>query len=424
MSFRFVHAADLHLDTPYDTIGHVASEDVREALRDASLRAFDNLIDLTIERDAAFLVLAGDIYDGAERGVRAQLRFRRGLERLHAAGIQTFVVHGNHDPLESGWSAIRDWPASVTIFGCSDVEAVPVTRDGVQLATVYGISYATRDVSENLSLRYHRREDPGIHLGLLHCNIGDDRDHAPYSPCSVDDLRRGGMDYWALGHIHKRHTVNAHAPWVVYPGNTQGRSSKPSERGAKGALVVTVDGTAIQEPEFVALDRVRFVTIEVDVTDLPDVAAVQSALLDQTADIQAAHRDRGILMRAVVTGRGAIHTELARPGVLADLRRDVQDAVAGTDPFLWCESIRDETRLAIDRDAMRQRDDFLAALLEVSAGFGGDPDGLRSFAGERFGELERGPLARYVADLDDDPLPALLRSAEDLVIDLLEGGDA
>lgn len=109
-TFRFVHAADLHLDTPFEGIGRVAPQ-IAEALRDASLNAWDALVRLTIDRDAAFLLLAGDIYDGAERGVRAQLRFVRGLERLAEHRIQTFIVHGNHDPLD-GWSAIRKWPPS------------------------------------------------------------------------------------------------------------------------------------------------------------------------------------------------------------------------------------------------------------------------------------------------------------------------
>jgi len=132
MTFRFVHAADLHLDTPFK--GLTATDDlVAEALRDASLDAFDNLVQLAIGCKAAFVLLAGDIYDGESRGVRAQLRFLRGLENLSSANIKVFVVHGNHDPL-GGWSAIRQWPAGVTIFGHSDVECHSVQRDGQTLA--------------------------------------------------------------------------------------------------------------------------------------------------------------------------------------------------------------------------------------------------------------------------------------------------
>ena len=109
--FRFIHAADLHLDTPFQGVAGPAPE-VATALYEASLQAWDNVVDLAIEREAAFVLIAGDIYDGADRGVRAQLRFLAGLKRLDEAGIRSFVVHGNHDPLD-GWSAIREWPAGV-----------------------------------------------------------------------------------------------------------------------------------------------------------------------------------------------------------------------------------------------------------------------------------------------------------------------
>ncbi|EQD56849.1 metallophosphoesterase, partial [mine drainage metagenome] len=138
MSFCFIHAADLHLDTPFKGIERV-SPVIGEALRDASLKAFDALIDLAEKRNAAFVLLAGDIYDGPERGVRAQLRFYNGLKRLSDMSIHSFVVHGNHDPLNAGWSAIRDWPQLATIFGHDTIGSVVVERDGVQLATVHGI---------------------------------------------------------------------------------------------------------------------------------------------------------------------------------------------------------------------------------------------------------------------------------------------
>src|SRR3954467_1145267 len=141
--FCFVHAADLHLDTPFQGVGRTTPA-VGAALRDASLEAWDALVELTLRRQAAFLLIAGDVYDGAERGLRAQLRFLRGLERLSAAGVQVLVAHGNHDPLD-GWSAIRAWPPGVHVFGSDVVEAVAIERDGAVLATVQGISYARRD---------------------------------------------------------------------------------------------------------------------------------------------------------------------------------------------------------------------------------------------------------------------------------------
>jgi predicted phosphodiesterase len=287
MRFCFVHAADLHLDTPFEGLGRVNPE-LGDRLRDASLDAFDDLVRLTIERRAEFLVLAGDVYDGADRGVRAQLRFLRGLKRLAFEGIRVFVIHGNHDPLD-GWSAIRAWPANVTLFGAAGVEAHVVERDGYRLATVYGMSYPRRDVTENLALRFRRSEAPGLHIGLLHCAVGAVGDHALYSPCTVDDLRRAGMDYWALGHIHDRRVLAERDPWVVYPGNLQGRSTKPSERGAKGATVVYVDNGAVDRLEFVPCDRARFVEAVVDVSGATTLPDVEAACLDALGRLRAEH---------------------------------------------------------------------------------------------------------------------------------------
>src|SRR5580658_3317530 len=205
--FCFVHAADLHLDTPFEGV-RASAPDVAEALADASLAAFDSIVALALSRQAAFLVVAGDVYDGPDRGVRAQLRFHRGLEQLDAAGIRTFVVHGNHDPVDTGWSAVRRWPPGVTIFPSGAVGEERVEVGGETIACVQGISYPRRDVRENLALRFGRPRGGALSVGVLHCNVGSTSEHADYSPCTIDDLLTAGISYWALGHVH-RHAVLA-----------------------------------------------------------------------------------------------------------------------------------------------------------------------------------------------------------------------
>ncbi len=296
----FVHAADLHLDTPFQGL-HSTAPDVARRLADASLEAFDNVVSLAVERRARFVVLAGDIYDGPVRGLRAQIRFRRGLERLSEEGISAFVAHGNHDPIDTGWSAVRSWPRLVHIFGAQRPSVERVVLDGEQVATVQGISYPRRDVQENLSLLFEKPVGPGPHIGVLHCNVSGAglgthagrpagsagwSAHADYSPCSLADLTSRGLDYWALGHVHTRCVLagGAGEPFVVYPGNTQGRSPAAPERGAKGAMVVHADGSQILDVEFVPCDAVRFADVEIDLADaadLPDVGDLlrQGALL-------------------------------------------------------------------------------------------------------------------------------------------------
>jgi len=419
LKFCFIHAADLHLDTPFSGIRE-AAPDVSDALRRASLDAFDDLVDLALEREAAFVVFAGDIYDGPERGVAAQLRFRRGLERLTEAGTASFIVHGNHDPVKVGWSAIREWPELVTIFGHRRVESATVEWRGEAIATVHGISYERREQTENLALRFERGDGPGIHVGVLHANVGNNPDHDPYAPCSLSDLVRADLDYWALGHIHTRQILCAD-PWVVYPGNLQGRSPKPSEMGPKGVYVVEVDGMDIAEPEFVAVDRIRFQELALDVSGM-DLAAVEAELLARGDAALADADGRSLLVRCVLRGSGDIHDDLTRQGAVEELLGELRAASEGSAPFLWWESIQDRTARAVDLEAIRERGGFsaeLLALVEELGGSGGD-----GFVDRVLDDLPTTKLTRLGVDLPRPDDPALLDDAAMLAIELLEGGEA
>lgn len=357
----FVHAADLHLDTGFEGIGRL-DERLAQRLRDASLEAFDALVDLTIRRGAAFLVLAGDVYDGAERGLRAQLRFEQGVRRLAEAGIRTFVAHGNHDPLVTGWQLVTAWPDEVHVFGHDDVESVVVERDGRPLAVVQGVSYGETAEQRNLARRFARTDVDAPHVAVLHTNVGEVGEHANYAPCSVDDLRNRGIDYWALGHIHTRQVVldgSGDDPWAHYPGNLQGRSPKGSEQGPKGASVVTVEGGRIRPPEHVTLDRARFADVPVDVTGLTTLGEVERALAGGADDAIAAADGRLVVLRGRLTGRGPVHHDLARVGALDELREALADRLVGTDAA-WT-TLKDRTGPPADADAMSAVVDVLAA---------------------------------------------------------------
>ncbi|MGH9171908.1 MAG: metallophosphoesterase family protein [Acidimicrobiales bacterium] len=367
--FCFVHAADLHLDTPFKGVGQTNAS-VAETLREASLLAFSDLVSLCIDRRAEFLLLSGDIYDGAERGIRAQLHFREGLLKLSRAGIATFVVHGNHDPLDGGWSAISEWPPLVSVFGSSAVEAVPVLRAGEQIAIVQGISYGRRDVTENLALRFERLDGPGLKIGVLHCNVtGVSVAHDNYSPCSLDDLQGIGLDYWALGHIHARVVMSGRPcgeePWVVYPGNLQGRSTKESERGAKGAVVVSVEEGRVAAVEFVACDRVRFGEELLDGTAIASLEDLREELVEAGRLQLAGAEGRSVILRARLTGACPIHHRL-RPGVLQDVLTSLRDDFVASEPWLWWSALDDCTVPVLDLDEVRRGSDFAADLVTIA----------------------------------------------------------
>jgi DNA repair protein SbcD/Mre11 len=423
MNYHFVHAADLHLDTPFDGIGR-AEPRIAAALREASLAAFDALVQLTLDRHAAFLLLAGDLYDGPARGVRARIRLRAGLERLAAAGIRTFVALGNHDPADS-WPP-GSFPPGVHVFGDAP-GAVPVHAPGAGedtpvLATIHGISHPTAGVTADLAARLTPAADAaGLRIGLVHCDVGSSV-HAPYAPTTLATLRAAGQHYWALGHVHARAVVGED-PWIVYPGNLQGRSPKPTETGAKGAVIVAVEGARVTGVEFVALDGVRFLEAEATITGLAEPAALHRRLTEAAERLRAEHAGpgRGLLLRAVVTGRGPLHAELARPGTADELLAELRAPWEGTEPFLWWHGLRLGTAPELGRAALLARDDFTAALLRRVDALAGDDEAAAAFVADA---THLPPAAARATPADERSAAGLLRDAEAIAAELLAGEEA
>ena len=424
MRFRFVHAADLHLDTPFSGLAQV-SEEAASLLRDASIDAFASVVDLAVERQAQFVLLAGDLYDGEERGVRAQLAFSRGVERLARHGIRTFVVHGNHDPL-GGWSAVRSWPPEMTIFGSEEVTAARVESDGHTLATVFGLSYARREVSENLALRFPGGRGAelgqGLRIGLLHCSVGEQPEHSSYSPCSLADLTTRGMDYWALGHIHRSQILRQGEPWVVYPGNTQGRSPKPAELGPKGVMVVEAEDTHVSRVEFCPTDAVRFANLQVDISRLDqvaDVGSLRAELLARASRVRDENPGRALIARVTLTGRGALHRDLIASCAATDILRDLRDEFAGERPLFWWESLRDHSRPEVDLEVVRARDDFSSSVLALAEAIAQDPAAIEKLVRDLNPTSPTG-LLRFAGAVEDADVPDLLDDARTLALELLE----
>jgi exonuclease SbcD len=414
--FCFVHAADLHLDTPFRGIGETAPH-VGDALREASLGALDNLVELCLGRGAAFLVVAGDVYDGIERGIRAQLRFHDGIRRLSEAGVWTFVVHGNHDPIEAGWSAIQSWPERVRVFGSDELGVAVVGDPAAPLAVVQGISYWRRDVTENLARRFSRRPLGGFQVGVLHCNVsGAAEGHDDYSPCSLDDLRRSGLDYWALGHIHTRMVLSGRPhgeePWIVYPGNLQARSAKAAERGAKGAIVVDVVDNKVAGTEFVACDLVRYASVDIDVTHLGSLEDVRDACAETARDELEAAGGRSILLRGRLFGRGASHEQLRRPEARDELLVALRADAGSSAPFFWWDRLEDKTGSMLDLEQMANESDFTADLIDLAGQLGGasacDPDLLEEITSGLPKELRARAAAQASGDLAERGLTVAL----------------
>lgn len=412
-ALRFVHAADLHLDSPFQGLRNNAPADVAAALREATFDAYDRIIDLCIEQEVHGLLIAGDVYDGADRSLSAQLRFVEGLNRLDRAGIQSFVCHGNHDPLD-GWTARLAFPESCHRFG-ERVTTAALGSDG--RATVYGISYPTRNVTEDLTPHFQRRPGDGFAIGLLHANVDSASGHESYAPCTLDALRQTGIDYWALGHVHTRAILSPGNPAVVYPGNPQGRHS--GETGPRGVCLVEVDGSNRVGIDFVPVCSVRWEAAEVDISTLDSEQALLDALVATAEGLLHETGDCSVVSRFTLTGRGPLHATLRREGTLETLREHLNHDLNRRTPFLWCERLTDRTAPDFDREARRQVDDFLGDVLRMIGGLEEDPVELAALMETATNPLFNHPRARaWLAGYTPDSA-RVLADAERRILDLL-----
>jgi DNA repair exonuclease SbcCD nuclease subunit len=411
--FSFLQTGDLHLDTPFVGLSNGAPPAVSARLRDATLRSWDRIVALALERRVDFVVVAGDVFESETRTLMGQLAFASGLARLAEVGIPAAVVTGNHDPL-SGWEATVEWPAGALRFGSDEVGAMPIVRGGKEIARVYGISYGTKIERRDLAAMFHREADVPFAVGLLHATIGPNERHEPYAPTTDGVLADSGIDYWALGHIHSRRIVRASRPCVVYAGNPQGRD--PGETEPRGVAVVMVGSDAVPHPEFVDTDVVRWTIVDLDVTSVSSMTRLHE-LVRTTLNERRDSAGRSLVARVRFTGFTPLHDELRRVHVLRDLEVAVRDGFPPeADPFVWVESLRDLTRSEAETAYARGADfvsEFEALVAATRASLKGD------VSGQEQGDAHALELAPIAAELFDDA--RFRRVAADPTAESVEG---
>ncbi len=363
--FRFLHAADVHLDSPLVGLARYESAPV-EAVRGATRRAFANLVGVAIDEEVAFVLLAGDLYDGDWKDYRTGLFFVGQMAKLRDARIPVFVVAGNHDAASQLTKNLRP-PDNVHFFSTKKPETRLLEAFDV---AIHGQGFASRAVTEDLAAAYPVADPDLFHVGLLHTSLNGREGHATYAPTSSEVLAQKGYQYWALGHVHKREVVSKD-PWIVFPGNLQGRHAR--EVGPKGCTLVTVEDGAISHIEERHVDVLRWSVCRVDVNDVTttnDVLDRVSRAL--TAD--ANHVEgRALAARVEVTGRATCHDEIsANTDHWIEEIRALAVGVSSAD--VWVERVRFATDRPIDLSALAARDDALGSFLRELATAADNPD--------------------------------------------------
>ncbi|MDB5623267.1 MAG: repair exonuclease [Devosia sp.] len=233
MPFRFVHTADIHLDSPLRSLA-LRNAELGQLVGDATRQALVSVIDLCLAEQVDALVIAGDLYDGDQTSMKTARFIATQLGRLHEAGIATFIIRGNHDALSRITHELI-LPPSVHIFG---TRPEPVTlRRGALDISLQGLSFSKPHAPESLLPKFRAPSPDAAHIGIMHTSLAGAPGHDNYAPCSVADLHEWGFDYWALGHVHAR-THHLGARNVVMPGMPQGRDI--NEAGAKTVSLVTI----------------------------------------------------------------------------------------------------------------------------------------------------------------------------------------
>jgi exonuclease SbcD len=354
--FRFVHAADIHLDSPLRGLESYPDAPV-EQIRGAARRAFDNLVSLAIEEEAAFVLLAGDFFDGDWKDYNTGIYFMHRMGRLRDAGIAIFMVAGNHDAASQLTKALR-LPDNVTLFSHKRPETKILEDRGV---AIHGQSFAGRSVMEDLSRDFVPAVPGFLNIGLLHTSLAGRPGHEPYAPCTLEGLVSKGYDYWALGHVHQREVVQTH-PWVVFPGNIQGRHIR--EAGAKGCSLVSVKDGRILDVEFRELDVLRFGICRVDLADCEGLDAVHDRVREAMERERREAAGRPLAVRVVLEGQTRMHAQVYRA---EERLRDELRALAAELGDVWLEKFVVATRPLAEKNKALDADSPLAGLMRAIA---------------------------------------------------------
>jgi DNA repair protein SbcD/Mre11 len=398
----FIHAADLHLDSPMVGLKHLPAN-ILSRVRESTFTALGKLTSAAIDNNVDFVILAGDLYDGEDRSLRAQSRFRNEMRKLSQKGIPVYVIHGNHDHLNGSWVHL-DMPSNVHFFS-SDVEMKIFHTKRGEKVHLYGFSYLQRHILDKRIDDYQKQERADFHIGILHGNEGGGTDHDNYAPFTIKDLHEKEFDYWALGHIHKR-TILSETPPIIYPGNLQGRNKK--EVGVKGCYCITLNELEAKK-EFVATSDVVWEEVTVD------AASAQSFQeIFQLCQITIErYRKAGIGTLLTMNLKNVQLDDFQEKRVLdTDLLELLVDYENDEESFVWIVNLSLEDNQQLDRKNLMKEADFFSELFATIDDFQNLEAALAPLYEHQMGR-------KYLKGLTEGEQKELLEKAEKLLIGLL-----
>jgi DNA repair protein SbcD/Mre11 len=355
-SLRFLHTADLHLDSPFKGMSNVPDRIFRQ-IKESTFHAFDKVIECAIKEKVDFVLIVGDLFDDSSRSLKAQLKLVKSLEKLNQHNIQAFICFGNHDYLGGDFFNL-DFPDNVHVFMEEGVTHFPFYKEGEHVANIYGFSYEERAVTKPKVKEYELTSDPVYHIGMLHGSLATNIDHDVYAPFRLSDFDRSRMDYWALGHIHKRESLLTSPP-VIYPGNIQGRHIK--ETGDKGVYIITLESNGC-EFSFKPTHHIRFEQVEIDARECQQLDELEQLITIKKNEIREQYGQSIIRLHVDVE-------EAKLESITHDMMVELMDIVNEREEeekrWVWIEEVKLNKRSSWNIDELKKGKHFTGELLRV-----------------------------------------------------------
>jgi DNA repair protein SbcD/Mre11 len=413
---RFIHASDLHIDSPLRGLDKYENAPV-DMIRSATRDAFQRLVDVALSEKVDFVVLSGDLADGDWKNTQTMLWLNAQFRRLEEKDISVFTIRGNHD-------AQNKLSESVTLAkNVYEFPKKPFTfKDPNGNYAIHGQSYPSREVLEDIAKDYPKAIKGMFNIGILHTNLVGSSEHSNYAPTTVDELKSKGYDYWALGHVHNRALIHK-SPYIVYPGNTQGRNIR--ETGEKGCYLVTVEDGRITGFVFISLQVVIWETLTIESLPEDTILDVMEKVKSGLNSICSKSSDMLTVVRVRLHGPNTQHKRLESPNELEDLKNKIRDLANSSCNPLWVEKIHVELTAPIDMQLLKKSDTLLGDLLRLVDEFAKNPDALKSSISNdiaAFKEKAALEIERTGKNIDDiDVLRDYLKRAESILISHISG---
>lgn len=352
---RFIHCADLHLDSPFKGLTDLPNDLFKE-VKNSTFTALNNLVETAMTKQVDFVLLVGDVFDQSVQSVYAQMQFLDACQRLKRENIAVYLSYGNHDYRQSK-QKILDYPDNVHIFSEPTVTTKIFTKNNQDLVTIHGFSYPERAVTTNKTEEYQRQTATPYQIGMLHGSVAQQPDHDHYAPFHLGELIKKPFDYWALGHIHQREVLKEQ-PAIIYPGNIQGRSKK--ETGAKGCYYVELS----QQQTvliFCPLQSIIYETLTIDVANVTTLSNLQSKISDTIKQQLKSGK-------AIVTIRLTNYLSQLETWYYEDMLVDIIDFINEKNQlevdWVWIQSVELARRQIASKEELREEDPFIDQLLE------------------------------------------------------------